>query len=82
MVVRRAHPGWGADRIGYQLSREGVVSVPGRRVSIGRWCGTGWWCRGSGSGGGLIIGGGSGAGRWSCGRWMWLAGSTWPMASS
>ena len=28
--VRRAHPGWGADRIGYQLTRDGVVSVPGR----------------------------------------------------
>ena len=33
--VRRAHPGWGADRIGYQLTRDdlfkdGMVLVPGR----------------------------------------------------
>ena len=27
---RRAHPGWGADRIGYQLARDGTVPVPGR----------------------------------------------------
>ena len=35
MEVRRAHPGWGADRIGYQLTRDdlfkdGMVLVPGR----------------------------------------------------
>jgi transposase InsO family protein len=28
--IRRAHPVWGADRIGYQLSRDGIGSVPGR----------------------------------------------------
>jgi transposase InsO family protein len=28
--VRRAHPAWGADRIGYQLAKDGVVPVPGR----------------------------------------------------
>ena len=28
--IRRAHPGWGADRIGYQLARDGIVPVPGR----------------------------------------------------
>src|SRR5512133_2177198 len=33
--IRRAHPGWGADRIGYQLTRDGMfkdgmVPVPGR----------------------------------------------------
>jgi transposase InsO family protein len=28
--VRRAHPAWGADRIGYQLARDGTVPVPGR----------------------------------------------------
>ena len=28
--VRRAHPAWGADRIGYQLGRDGVSPVPGR----------------------------------------------------
>jgi len=28
--IRRAHPGWGADRIGYQLARNGTVPVPGR----------------------------------------------------
>ena len=30
MEVRLAHPGWGADRIGYQLARNGTVPVPGR----------------------------------------------------
>jgi transposase InsO family protein len=28
--IRRAHPGWGADRIGYQLERDGIVPVPAR----------------------------------------------------
>ena len=28
--IRRAHPGWGADRIGYQLHKDGTVPVPGR----------------------------------------------------
>jgi transposase InsO family protein len=28
--IRRAHPAWGADRIGYQLTREGIGPVPGR----------------------------------------------------
>jgi transposase len=28
--VRRAHPGWGADRISYQLGRDGIGPVPGR----------------------------------------------------
>jgi transposase InsO family protein len=30
LELRRAHPAWGADRIRYQLSRDGVVPVPGR----------------------------------------------------
>jgi transposase InsO family protein len=28
--IRRAHPAWGADRIGYQLQQDGVGPVPGR----------------------------------------------------
>lgn len=28
--IRRAHPGWGADRIGYQLERNGIDPVPSR----------------------------------------------------
>jgi Homeodomain-like domain len=28
--MRRAHPGWGADRIGYQLHKDGIGPVPGR----------------------------------------------------
>jgi transposase InsO family protein len=28
--LRTAHPVWGADRIGYQLGRDGIASVPGR----------------------------------------------------
>ena len=81
--IRRAHPGWGADRIGYQLE-QGWDRCRCRAgpVSIGRWSATGWWCRGSGRRGGRIIGGGNGPGRWSCGRWMWSAVSTWPMGLS
>jgi transposase InsO family protein len=30
LEVRRAHPAWGADRIGYQLAKEGMERVPGR----------------------------------------------------
>ena len=28
--IRRAHPAWGADRIGYQLQQDGIGPVPGR----------------------------------------------------
>jgi transposase len=28
--IRRAHPVWGADRIGYQLEQDGIGPVPGR----------------------------------------------------
>ena len=28
--IRRAHPAWGADRIRYQLQRDGIMPVPGR----------------------------------------------------
>jgi transposase InsO family protein len=28
--MRRAHPAWGADRIGYQLDRDGIGPLPGR----------------------------------------------------
>lgn len=28
--MRRAHPAWGADRIGYQLDRDGIGQLPGR----------------------------------------------------
>src|SRR4030095_13263204 len=28
--IRRVHPVWGADRIGYQLERDGIGPVPGR----------------------------------------------------
>jgi hypothetical protein len=34
-----------------------------------------------GDGGAVTTGGGSGVGRWSCGRWTWSAGSTWPTGS-
>jgi transposase InsO family protein len=30
VALRRAHPGWGPDRIRWQLGRDGVDSVPGR----------------------------------------------------
>ena len=53
-------------------SRFGVVLIErGREVGggVGRCCGLGWSRRGSVAGGVRITGGGSGAGRWSCGRW-------------
>ena len=31
--IRRAHPVLGADRIGYQLTRDGTVRVPSRAMS-------------------------------------------------
>ena len=30
VAIRRAHPGWGPSRIGWQLEREGTVALPGR----------------------------------------------------
>jgi transposase InsO family protein len=30
VAMRRAHPGWGPDRIRWQMGRDGVVPVPGR----------------------------------------------------
>ena len=30
LAIRDLHPGWGADRIRYQLEQEGVEPVPGR----------------------------------------------------
>ena len=74
--IRRAHPAWGADRIGYQLERDGVAPVPGRTSIYRALVRNGLVSPGSGGAGGRIIGGGSGAGRWSCGRWMWSAAST------
>lgn len=68
--MRRAHPAWGPDRIRWQLARDGVDLVPGRSSSIGRWCVTVWSRRRSASVAAGTTGGGSGRGRWSCGRWM------------
>jgi transposase len=80
--IRRAHPVWGADRIGYQLTRDGVSPVPGRTSIYRALLRNGLVVPGSGSGGGRSIGGGNGPDRWSCGRWTWSAASTWPMAPS
>ena len=30
LTIRDVHPSWGADRIRYQLQREGVEPLPGR----------------------------------------------------
>jgi hypothetical protein len=36
--IRLAHAVWGADRIGYQLTGDGTVPVPGRAMSsAGSW---------------------------------------------
>jgi Homeodomain-like domain len=80
--IRRAHPGWGADRIGYQLAKDDVVPVPGRTSVYRALLRNGLVVPGSGNGVGRTIGGGNGPGRWSCGRWMWSAGSIWPTAAS
>ncbi len=73
--------GSGADRLA--AAREGVEPLPGRsavyRASGAPWPGRG---RRSAAGGGRTTGGGSGAGRWSCGRWTSWAGCTWPTAAS
>jgi transposase-like protein len=69
VALRREHPAWGPSRIRWQLERERVVPLPGRSSvyrALQRH--------------GLVEGkkrrrrreitaGGSGAGRWSCGRW-------------
>ena len=82
LELRGAHPAWGADRIRYQLEREGVGPVPGRTSIYRALVRHGLVSRRSGVGSGRIIGGGNGAGRWSCGRWMWSAGSTWSTGPS
>lgn len=76
LVLRDAHPRWGPTRIVYELGREGWLWCRAARVCIGRWCATGALTRPSGVGGAAITSGGSGAGRWSCGRWMSWAGFT------
>jgi len=61
VAMRREHPGWGPSRIRWELERAGVVPLPGRSAA--------WSRRASGAGAGRITGGGSGRGRWTCGRW-------------
>ena len=67
--MRREHPGWGSSRIRWELKRAGggaaagpVGGVPGAGAP---WPGG----RAGGAGGWRITGGGSGRGRWTCGRW-------------
>jgi len=75
--MRRAHPTWGPRRIVFELARKGADPLPSesavyralRRLSLIDTAGRRprdrkWrrWERGR---------------RWSCGRWMWWAGSCW-----
>jgi transposase len=70
LAIGGAHPGWGPSRIAHQLLREGVDPVPGRssvyRVLVRHQV----IDPTSDVVGGRTTGGGNGAGRWSCGRWM------------
>ena len=74
--MRRAHPGWGPRTILFWLDRDGVSPLPGR-TSVER-------ClirhglvdpAGPEAASGRTTSGGSGPGRWSCGRWTSSAGS-------
>jgi transposase len=77
--MRRAHPGGGARTIVTYLAREGVEPLPGRssvhrclvRQGLIDWSGV--------NGPERTFAGGSGPGRWSCGRWTWWAASIWFM---
>jgi transposase len=79
LAIRDAHPGWGPDRIVYQLGREGVQPALGRssvyralvrdgRSQVGKRARSDYrrWEL---------------AGRWSCGRWTWSVASIWLMES-
>ena len=76
--LRHAHPSWGPRRLVFELARAGVEPVPSEsavyralvRLNLIDPTRVG---RGIGSGSG-----GNAARRWSCGRWMWSAGSCWP----
>ena len=58
--IRRAHAAWGADRIGYQLERDGVGPVPGRTSIYRALVRNGLVSPGSGSVGGRISAVGTG----------------------
>ena len=68
--LRRAHPSWGPRTIGYHLGKEGCLRFLPARPSIGPWFAIGCWIRRRGGNDVPITSAGSGAGRWSCGRWM------------
>ena len=67
--MRREHPGWGRRGSGSGWSGPGWCRCRAGRRFTGRWCGTAWSRCASSAGGGRITGGGSGRGRWTCGRW-------------
>ena len=62
--IRRAHPGWGADRIGYQLQQDGIGLVPGRTSIYRALVRNGLVSPGQRRRR-RAIGGGNGPGRWS-----------------
>jgi hypothetical protein len=67
--MRRAHPAWGPDRIVWQLGRDGVDPLPGRSSVYRALVRHGLVEAKRRDGVGRTAGGGSGRGRWSCGRW-------------
>ena len=73
LVLRDAHPRWGPTRIVYDCSAKVSLWCPVAPVCIGRWCATGASTRPGDAGDGPTTSAGSGAGRWSCGRWTWSA---------
>ena len=76
VAVRVAHPGWVRRGSVGSLSENTSSRCRAGRRCIGRCCGLGRSRRRSVVGGVRITGGGSGAGRWTCGRWMWWAASS------
>jgi leucine-zipper of insertion element IS481 len=82
LVLRDANPRW----VRPVLSMSWLVRVWSQcrvvPVCIGRWCATGVSTRGDAVGGAATASAGSGAGRRSCGRWMWSAGPILPIAET
>jgi hypothetical protein len=74
LALRLAHPGWGPDRIVFQLARDrdrGELAgrLPSQSAVYRRWRDTDCSTRPDAAVGGPTTGAGKGAGRWSCGRW-------------
>ena len=83
LELRRLHPHWGPMSIRHRLGRDGVEPLPSvsgiyralLRARADRR-------PRPDAGNSRPTSGGSGAGRWSCGRWTWWVGCCWPTGPS